>query len=200
MKIYCFYIHDSENLKKYYGILGSKIHKSDDMEYCLYAYTNKKEFANLFTKARKEEIFFKKTIHMSKEEYEKFEDEFGECKLYDYKYRTNICVNGIYKLGYIRILSTGVEYDVVSLEGIQFFDELLGKIPDYIQLFRRGIIREEYCKCLETYFDIETFLPFLDGPQEELPFFPFNLDQMEIFREFFSITFKESGVYKYAML
>lgn len=200
MKVYCFYLHRPGNLKKYYGVVSKEIHKSDNMEYCLYAYTDRKDFAELFEKSRREDLFFKKVLRMSKSEYKDFEYDFGEHQLFDYTYRTNLCVNGIYKLGNIRILSTGIEYDTVSLGGNQFFDELLGKIPEYIRIFRRGIIKEEYAKSIELLCDIETFLPFIQGPQEDLPFFPFNLNQMEIFRELFSNTFKESGVYKYAML
>lgn len=200
MKIYCFYIFSHENLSDYYGVLGKEINRNDGIEYSLYAYTDNKEYAKLFEKSRKKELFFKKTFHMSKKEFVCFENNYGEHKLFDYSYRTNFCVDGIYKLNYIRILSTGIEYDTIALGGNQFFDELLGKISESVRILKRGVIKEVYSNAIEEYFDFETYLPFLDGPTEDLPFLPFNLNQLEIYREIFGNTFKESGVYKYALL
>lgn len=189
MTVYCFYYYstDSESDNSLIlPILTSK--KSDNGEtilFTLYACTSEKEFATQFRKTRNMDKFFEKRLDLTKEEYNRFYNDYSDRFLEDNVYLT--VTKG--EKHPVVILSTGVEHDTVVLDAQSLMYERLYDLDPWIYEFKSHHFVHKISKLLKRYFMFDEILEWAN-PYEEIPFNKFYIDEASVYVYLFKFTYK----------
>lgn len=175
-----------------------------DNDPILYAFTNKKEFANEFKKHRNMNKFiFHKETHVSQREYNEFSSKWRKCELINGQFYTR--GNILNKRVAVSVLCTCKEEETVMINSDRMWDEYMGCF------FDASVINSKYLDALNKlmYFKFYGFFklrPKYDVGDFYEPYYSsygppadfilteiqegYQYDDLKLFLRFFGDTFK----------
>lgn len=163
-------------------------------EYELYAFTNKKEYANKFEEDRDMKKFVKAdVIDIDKEDYLDFANSNKDQLLDYYKYETKfVDENNTFDIGVVTVLSTYSEYAGCSREAVEdmLFDvSLFETIPDY-RMFTKDIKKSLRTLEFISMYKIMKNNPIMDDVDDDFAAPDVVPDEFKIFISLYQYLFK----------
>ena len=196
MKIYCFFLVRREiNVKDFPGVKADTIVRRNGREESLYAYTPEKSIAKLFSKTRKDKLFEKRIVYMSRDEYEEFVADNEDYLLGYHSIITKTIEDNIYTLMTAEFLMTLLESDYVIFDSEakvynMLYDILAGDYFQYVVDYE--LFKPKYQAMLNDYFNLDVVRDVILHPidsEDQLSYF--QVDQLEVYVRVFGKTYKD---------
>ena len=188
-KVYLFYIYgDAVDEYKFPGITNDSIRKTDKFEYSLYAYTIDKKIKKIFLNTRKNDLFYTRTITMTDEEFNDFEESYDSHKLDFRKFKTKGIKNGIIFCDNIRILCTCNEFVHINFDGLGSFNKIMSPIIAELDKYNLKVFNDEIVDALYQtldYLNFREFMYFVD----KISYFSFDINLLSLFFNEYQNTF-----------
>ena len=188
-KVYLFYIYgDAVDEYRFPGITNDSIRKTDKFEYSLYAYTIDKKIKKIFLNTRKNDLFYTRTITMTDEEFNNFEESYDSHKLDFRKFKTKGIKNGIIFCDNIRILCTCNEFVHINFDGLGSFNKIMSPVIVELDKYNLKVFNDEIVDALyETldYLNFREFMYFVD----KISYFSFDINLLSLFFNEYQNTF-----------
>ena len=188
-KVYLFYIYsDAVDEYKFPGITNDSIRKTDKFEYSLYAYTIDKKIKKIFLNTRKNDLFYTRTITMTDEEFNNFEESYDSHKLDFRKFKTKGIKNGIIFCDNIRILCTCNEFVHINFDGLGSFNKIMSPVIVELDKYNLKVFNDEIVDALYKtldYLNFREFMYFVD----KISYFSFDINLLSLFFNEYQNTF-----------
>ena len=188
-KVYLFYIYgDAVDEYRFPGITNDSIRKTDKFEYSLYAYTIDKKIKKIFLNTRKNDLFYTRTITMTDEEFNNFEESYDSHKLDFRKFKTKGIKNGIIFCDNIRILCTCNEFVHINFDGLGSFNKIMSPVIVELDKYNLKVFNDEIVDALYQtldYLNFREFMYFVD----KISYFSFDINLLSLFFNEYQNTF-----------
>lgn len=196
-KVYLFYlINDIIDISDFPAVQESTIMHSDMVDYSLYAYTDNKEYRDLFTDVRNMDMFKMKTVNMTNTQYENFSDVNPYYELCVNKFSTR-CVDdyGVYYMGAVGLLSTISEHDLVFYNYSNLVEDQFIMLDQpnniFYKLLERKVFSKELMSLFKDIFFSDILMEEIIRPIDELNPDGYNFDDLSIYIRTFGNTFRK---------
>lgn len=177
-------------LWKYYLIPEKDVEKRT---YRLYAFTNKKEFAERFEEERSEKHFiYAKPVEIEKDEWVKFAKENRD-KLLDYHgFETKGEIDGRYVISTVKILCTDSEFSQSNSESVE--EEIcdvvtITNMPSY-KIFNKKIIKALRLIQFTKYYKLMSANAYLMENDDDYSAPEFSVDELACYIKLFHYLYK----------
>ena len=193
MKLYLFYLKkDMILVDEYPGVKIDEIRKTkDDDELCLYAYTNKKEYRDIFKKMHKK-CFIEITRDIECNDDDEFENlinnlcQYDGHELYVEELTTN-CYDeaGFSRIETVEVVMTHDEFEsVINFSEFYIIDYVFASVDDlFVKLFMEKVFKENIMRVLKEKLFLDDFIP--SHPSEIESYEDYIYDQITIYSKLY---------------
>lgn len=193
MKVYCFYlVKDEISRSEFPGLNSEYISSINGKEIALYAFTPNKKVAKDFSKSRSHELFFRKILTMTKEDYIDYCDEYNDCLLEPHTYNTKVIYDGCFHTKSIMMYSTMNESDCIIFYKEEYIMNYISRILDnqYFEDMKGVVFKRKIKEILDDVFLYESIVNKI-APMEDINYDNFVIDDIALYIKLFFNTFRE---------
>jgi len=195
MKVYLFYLeNDVIDTSEFPAVHEDSIMHGIDKDYSLYAFTNNKEYRDIFKEIRDMTKFKTKTVELTNAQYEDFSNRNSYYELSVGTFTTK-CVDeyGVISMVKVGILSTSEEKEIIFFNYAERIEDQFNEESGYefYRMIYNEIFSKELLVILREYFYSDFLVDEIYRPIEDINPEGYDFDEFSIYIRLFGNTFRK---------